>query len=241
MLGGGDPMIHSRTLTRRCLLLGAAAGLAGLGLRPARATGASDLPAELPAGFPPAGTFDYRILRDGEDIGRHTVEFGRAGGILTVRTLMDATLELLSVPVFRFKHEAEEKWVDERLVSLSSRTDDDGTDRTVELQVEGDRLRVVYNGEAREYDGPMLPASLWHPATVRQTVLFDAVKGRPRRVTVAERGRDSVEIGSARVAADHFSITGELAREVWYGLDEQIVQVTFQAKDKSLITIVRRA
>lgn len=234
-------MLKSRTLSRRYVLLGAATGLLGLGSRPVRAAAASDVPADLPAGFPPTGLFDFRIVRDREDVGRYSVEFARSGGALTVKTLMEATLEVLSVPVYRFKHECKEHWVDERLVSLSSRADDDGTDRAVEVRVEGDRLHVVYNGETREFDGPMLPASLWHPGTVSQSVLFDPVKGRPRRVAVAKRGRDNVEIGAEQVPADHFSITGQIERDVWYDLDEQVLQVTFQAKDKSLITIVRRA
>jgi hypothetical protein len=231
-------MTRAQSFARRRLLLGAAGAIAWFGSRPVRAGPAS----YSLASFPPPGRLEYRILREGEEIGRNSIEFTRSAGRLTVVTQMEALFTLVSIPVFRFKHVAEEGWVDSRLETLSSRTDDNGTDRAVELRTEGDRLRVVYNGkEVNEYDAPMIPASLWHPATVEQKVLFDPIKGRPRQVSIARRGRERVEIGGDPVPADHFSITGQLKREVWYGLDGQIVQVSFPAKDGSTIVIVRRA
>jgi len=205
----------------------------------ARPLGAEQASLSL-ASFPPAGRFEYRILRVGEEIGRHEVEFRRDRGRLVVETRMEAVVTLLSIPVFRFRHAAQEKWVDDSLESLTAQTDDDGTERSVEAEAEGGRLRVVYNGKPREYEGPMIPASLWHPATVEQTVLFDPIRGRPRRIAVAAHGREEVDLGPERRMAMHYSITGELKRELWYGLDRQILQVTFPAKDGSIVTILRR-
>jgi hypothetical protein len=224
-------------LSRRHLLLGMAGGIVCLGARPVLA---EEVTYSL-ISFPPVGKYQYRILRDDEEIGHHDVEFRRESDRLTVLTEMEAVVTMADIPVFRFEHAAEEHWTDSQLVSLSSRTNDDGTDREVELKVDGDRMRVVYNGKEKDYDGPMIPASLWHPATVKQSVLFDPVRGRPRQVTVAARGPETVKAGREDVATNRFSITGELKREVWYSLDEKIVQVTFPAKDGSLITILRRA
>lgn len=221
--------------SRRTLLL---SGLAVLLSASARGLGAAAAADET---LPPAGKMDYRVLREGEEIGTHTVDFEPSGDGLEVETHIDVALTAVGIAVFRFKHDAREVWAQGRLQSVSARTDDDGTDRAVEMRAEGDALRVTYNGKVKTYPGPLLPSSLWHPATVRQTVLFDEIRGKPRRVAVADRGETPVTVGGSTVVTHRYAISGELVREVWYGPNGHIVQVTFPAKDGSTITILRRA
>ena len=221
--------------SRRGVLI---ASLAALLSAPARRPWAAGEPGDR---LPPPGHFDYRVLRDGDEIGTHAMDFGQSGDRLTVDTHIAVELTAIGITVFRFRHEAREVWVQGGLQSLSSRTDDDGTERAVELRAAGNTLHVTYNGKIREFPGPMLPASLWHPATVRQTVLFDGSRGKPRHVTVADRGEEIVPVGNDRIATHRYAIAGELTREVWYGPDGHIVQVTFPTKDGSTITVLRRA
>ena len=222
-------------LSRRGVLI---AGLAALLSAPARWCWAA---ADAADGLPQPGRLAFGVLREGEEIGTHVVDFGRSGDRLTVETHIDVAVTELAITVFRFRHEAREVWVQGALQSISAHTDDDGTDRTVEARAAGSTLHVTYNGKAHDFPGPMLPASLWHPATVRQTVLFDEVRGKPRQIAVADRGWEQVLVGRDRVATHHYAITGELDRDIWYDPDGHIVQVRFPAKDGSIITVLRRA
>src|SRR5262245_24316648 len=116
------------------LLLGAALAI------PLSAT-ATDLAL---ATFPPVGKLDYRVTRQGDDIGTQTVEFIRDGDHLTVRTHVDISVATLGITLFHFTHEAEEQWQGGRLTRITSRTDDDGQPRQVDLRLDGDRLRGTY-------------------------------------------------------------------------------------------------
>jgi len=192
------------------------------------------------ASFPPAGRLDYRVIRDGDDIGTQSVEFIRKDDRLTVRTHVAVLVTLLGIPVYRFTHDAEEQWQNGQLASLTSRSNDDGEARQVAIRREGDRLRGSYNGRPVDYPGTMLPASLWHPDTVTQTLLLDPVKGRERQVSVADKGEETIEVRGAAVSTHHYAMTGQIVRDIWYGADGQIVQVRFPGKDGSQIAVVLR-
>ena len=190
----------------------------------------------VPDGFPPAGTITYDVWREGSQIGTHSVEFTRDGDKLTVRTKIRIEVKLLFVTVYRFEHDAEEDWVDGKLMRFAAKTNDNGTDRDVLLERQGDQLRGHYNSEQATLPGDLIPGSLWNPATVDQTQLIEPTKGRAKAVKIVDRGTESITLESGKVEAHHYSITGDLRREVWYGADGEVVQAAYAAKDGSLLT-----
>ena len=192
------------------------------------------------ATFPPAGRLDYKVIRSGDDIGTQSVEFTRSGDRLTVRTHVNIVVTVLGIPIFRFTHEAEEQWQNGQLTAFKSKSNDDGEPRDVALRLEGDRLRGTYNGRILDLPATLIPASLWRPDTVRQTVLLDPIKGRDRQVTVTDKGIEKIKIRGQVLEAHHYAMTGQIVRDIWYGPDGQIVQVHFPAKDGSQIQVVLR-
>jgi hypothetical protein len=194
----------------------------------------------VPAGFPPTGTITYDVWRDGSQIGTHTVEFTRDGDELKVHTRIRIAVKLLLVTIYRFEHDADEDWVDGKLMRFAAKTDDNGTDRDVLLVRQGDELRGHYNDQQTQIPGNLIPASLWNPATVDQTMMIEPTKGRAKAVTVIDRGVEQVKLPWGTVPAHHYSVTGDIRREVWYGEDGQVVQAAYRAKDGSLLTFKLR-
>ena len=187
-------------------------------------------------GKPPPGRLDYVVTRGGTPIGRQTIEFRDDGDGLVVRTRVDVEVDFLSMTLYRLHHEAEEHWSDGRLVALTSRTDDDGKDREVTLVAEDGRLKGRYNDNPVDLPGDLIPASLWHPATVSATVLLDPIRGRERHVTVVDRGLDRVNTTNGVIEARRYSMTGQIERDLWYDSEGKLVLVRFPAKDGSQIT-----
>ena len=191
----------------------------------------------VPAGFPPSGKLVYDVLRDNALVGSNEVEIEHNGDRVVVRTTMDIVVSVLFVPVYRFSHRAEEIWMNGALQSYHAKTDDDGRARDLVLAREGDKLVGFYNGGPIEFPGTLMPASLWHPATVEQRALLETTKGQMRAVSVVDRGVETVKLNSGTEQARHFSISGELRREVWYAADGQVVQASFPAKDGSIVVL----
>jgi Family of unknown function (DUF6134) len=190
--------------------------------------------------FPPAGRLDYKVVREGSDIGTQSVEFIRNGDRLTVRTHINIVVTILGIPVFRFTHEAEEQWQNGRLITFESKSNDDGEPRAVALRLEGDRLRGTYNGHILDLPATLIPASLWRPDTVQQTILLDPIKGRDRKVTVVDKGIEKIKVHGQVLGAHHYAMTGQIVRDIWYGPDGQVAEVRFPAKDGSEIQVVLR-
>src|SRR5882757_8168750 len=173
----------------------------------------------VPVGFPQTSAVTYDVWREGAQIGTYKVDFLRDGDKLTVRTRMRVEVSLLFMTLYHFDHEAVEDWIDGKLIHYVSKTDDNGTDRNVLLARDGEKLRGRYNAEQVTLPANIIPCSLWNPATVDQKQFIEPTKGQAMAVTVFDRGLERVQDGSQVVQAHHFSITGELPREVWYGAD----------------------
>jgi hypothetical protein len=207
--------------------------LLGLGLfRPADA-GAT---VPVPVGFPQTSAVVYDVWREGAKIGTYSVDFLRDGDKLTVHTRMSVDVSVLFISFYHFDHDAVEDWIGGKLVRYASKTDDNGAERDVLLTRDGDRLSGRYNAQPVTLPADIIPCSFWNPAMVDQTELLEPTKGQAKAVTVFDRGLERVKDGSRMVLARHYSITGDLPRELWYGGDGIVVQAFYKAQDESLLT-----
>jgi hypothetical protein len=190
-----------------------AAGLVGAGspalpaLAAALATSAS--PADL----------RFTVMRGRKKIGTHAVEFRGGPEARAVRTTIDLAVKVAFITAYRFRHDCEERWAAGRLVSLRSRTNDDGTPYAVEAAAEAAGCRGVGPG------GPFLVAcdlrtsnSQWDASLVAQTRLIDAQRGGAIGLVVHPRGTEPVALkGGGSVSAERFQVLTPLyGGDLWY-------------------------
>jgi hypothetical protein len=189
------------------------------------------------AGFPPPGTLSYVIKRNGDAIGTHEMEFRRDGDRYEVLTRIEVAIKFLGITAFRFENQSTEEWVDGRLASFVSRSNDDGKMHDVVVKPQGDdALWVTENGVRKLFPNVSLIGTLWNPATVSQTRLIDPVDGKLRQVAITDHGAETITVRGRPVNARHVTVIGKSwRREVWYGGDGSILHFEFTAKDDSLI------
>jgi hypothetical protein len=214
--------------------------VAGLHAGQPAAAGSADPQQMALAVFPPAGKLTYNVIRDGNVIGTQAVEFRRNGDTLVVVTNVKIKVSILGITLYRFTHSGEEEWKAGQLVRVTSRTDDDGEKRIVDLKLEGEKLKGLYNGLAKEFPAGMIPASFWHPETVKQTALLDQVKARHRQIAVKDAGVETIDLQGKKIEAHRYSMTGQIKRELWYGLDGRLAKLQFPGKDGSKIIMILR-
>jgi hypothetical protein len=202
---------------RRGILL---AGLAGLAARRAWA-----LP--VPAG----DALAFRLVRHGDEIGRHTLRFDRNGVEVTVRIAVDALVTLLSVPLVRYSHRVTERWRGGTLLALDAQTDRNG-DREWAQAHRGDEQQYVAPAESigtsywnrQMLDGPMIS-------------LEDGVLLQPR--IVLTKG-ESVRLASGEtIPADRYRLSGAFAADVWYDRSGTWTGLTLTVADGSTVQYER--
>ena len=191
------------------------------------------------AGQAQAEILNYTVLRDGKTIGAHAVAIDQNGAETRVRVETDITVKVLFVNAYTFKHTSQETWADGRLVSITSTTQDDGTDKRLVARTEEGRLTVdsiVKGQERRQHaDAATLPASLWNPATVKQNALLNTLDGEVMDITVEDLGNENLDVGGASLSAHHYALTGELTRELWFDAAGRLVRMRFPDKTNTEI------
>jgi len=151
-----------------------------------------------------------------------------------VSSQADFSVRFLGFEAFHYHHHADEQWVGECLVALSSVTDDDGQPAHVQLVRDGDLNRIassVGKTASRSAEpGCIMSYAYWNPALREQTRLLDPQTGKIAPVTLERAGGASIVVGGKAVAASGWRIVGAASPiEVWYseagdwiGLDARV-------------------
>jgi len=181
-----------------------------------------------------AKTLDFTVFRDGSDIGTHSYAISENGDETLVEVTTDIKVKVLFVTAYKFIHASKEVWKNGNLVQLNSTTDDDGTTKALNVKAQGGQLTAdsVVQGQDRRQtaDVGVVPASLWNKDIVQQSAVLNTLDGTLMNISVEDLGSDEVEAGGAKVAAHHYSITGELTRELWFNGTGDLVRVRFPDK-----------
>ena len=174
----------------------------------------------------------FLALRNGAPIGEHRVTFRPDGDRLTVETRVEIAVKILFFTAFRYKHEAEEVWRSDRLVSVKSTTDNNGTLRQVAGHAVADGFRIV--GE----DGPFLASAqlltsdaLWDRRIVRESRLIDVERGGEIGLVTKRLGDEQVDTPQGPVRASRYQmITPFYAGSVFHDADGRWVKGLLEMK-----------
>jgi hypothetical protein len=190
--------------------------------------------AEAALPIPPDHALAFRLMRHGNEIGRHTLTFETEGGTLTAQITVDALVSLLSVPLVRYTHRAVETWNGDTLVELTGETDKNGRRGWVNARRSGEGL-VVLGSQTARYIAPerAIPTSYWNKRMLDGPMisLEDGVLLHPK---VAEPAAETIRLASGgTIAADHYNLSGAFNVDVWYDRTDTWAGLAFSVADGS--------
>ena len=84
----------------------------------------------------------FRILRAGRDIGRHSLTARRTADRFEIDIDIDIVVRVLGIAAYRYEMAVSERWAAGALVSLESRTNDDGDDDFARIRRAGGVLEI---------------------------------------------------------------------------------------------------
>ena len=122
--------------------------------------------------------YRWRVMRQGSEIGSHTVEFARRGEDLVATSDVSVTPTVLGIVVYRFEHRYTEVTRAGRFVSVQSRLNRNG--EVVEVEAEAGREAVRVRGPQGVLRLPpdAAPLSWWEPQRLGGAVpLFGTTTG----------------------------------------------------------------
>lgn len=145
----------------------------------------------------------FQVFRNGSKVGEHVVVFTGDDNARTATTNVNMTVKVGPVPVYKYKHQAIEKWVDGKWVSVETTTNGNGKVTNVTARQMGAYVQI--NGPAGAVRGPAnaLPLSHWNQGNFGKP-LFNQQEGKMLKVTCT------------RVGAGHWQVRGEAQIDDFY-------------------------
>jgi len=190
---------------------------------------------EWMAGVPESGQLSYEILRKDKRLGFQTVTFSEnSDGDLLVDVYIRIDFKFGFIPLFRYLHENRETWRDGTLMSLVSKTDNNGDDEFVSLQRTEAGLVGSGTKVTQAITNAALTTSYFNPNFIRQEALISTQDGRVLEVSIDEIGVETVSTPEGPVEAVHYRLSGDLRLDIWYSRAGRWVGSTFKIGDETI-------
>jgi uncharacterized protein DUF6134 len=184
---------------------------------------------------PAAKTLNFTVMRNGEPIGTSTMRLSRDGGQTVADIVTHIRVKIAYITVYRYDQSETERWVDGRLVAMTSLTDDNGTVHKVSATRSGEILSVDVDGKVAEVDPAVIPVSLWNASLLRSTIAINPQDGRLTPVSVVDHGEEPLILQGRPTTAHHYSIKTSFPQDVWYDRQHQLLKVELRGSDGSRI------
>jgi hypothetical protein len=178
----------------------------------------------------------FKAYRDQSVVGTHAVDVQPSGNQTKVTVKIDLNVSMAFVTLFEFKHDCQELWQEGRLISLSSKTNDNGNKFQVKGKATPEGFRIEGPG------GPAIaPAdaytsnSVWNTAVLAQKTVIDAQHGGIIGLSVRPQGQEQVAVAGRQVPTEaYLVVTPFVAGNVWYDEAGRWVKAVFE-KDGELM------
>ena len=180
-------------------------------------------------------TIRFAIMRNGDQIGTHSLEINRGPREITVNSATELTVKVLFVTAYHLQQTGSERWVAGKLVAFTSETDDNGTHHKLSVALKPAGLEVAADGKTSMVDKNLIPATLWNPEMMKRTSVIDPQDGQIVPITVTDAGPEELTFDARTVKARHFTIKGKFSQDVWYDERGRLVQSSLVAPDNSVI------
>ncbi len=185
---------------------------------------------------PALETSKFAIMREGKQIGVSTTDIQRDGKETIVDTTIKVDVKILGFTAYRYDHTSNEKWAGDHVVAVTSQTNDNGATHKLSLALHDDKLIGEADGRELALDAEVVPASVWNPKLVTQTVVMDSVNGKLMHVSFDDLGIENINVRGQSTKAHHYSMHGQREQDLWYDMSGQLVQLKFKGKDGSIIS-----
>jgi hypothetical protein len=163
------------------------------------------------------GAWDFRVLLDGREIGRHRYELQPRNDGMELRSKASFDVRFLFVSAYRYEHAAVERWQDGCLRELQSRTVTNGERVAVSARDTGGGLVVDRPAGRDVHPGCVLSFAYWDPRILEARALLNSQTGELMPVEVVRVGPEAVNVEGQDLLATRHRISGTgLQIDLWY-------------------------
>ena len=159
----------------------------------------------------------FQVYLDDKPIGEHSFRISEGGGLKRVSSSAAFDVDFLFINAYRYRHSSNEVFRDGCLQEIRATTDDNGKRYQVKGSALDDGFRVQHQDGVEHADGCLMTFAYWDADFLDEKLLLNAQTGELEGISVREKGRDDVEVGSRTVSATRYALkTDKLTIDLWY-------------------------
>ena len=176
----------------------------------------------------------YNVRRNGGAFGTHQITLTPDGRRLTVDIAIKLQVKAAFITLYKYDHRNTEIWEDGKLLSITTKTNDNGKEYALKGTAARDRFEI--DGAAGQLTAPdtIIPTSYWNPALVNQTELLDTQKGRLFSVAIEPAGETTRPVGADERNCTKFRMSGDLDLDLYYASSRVWAGCAFNIKGSSV-------
>ncbi len=182
--------------------------------------------------------FNFNVWIDDREIGQHSFDIRHTQGGATVRSKAQMQVKVLFVPVFKYMHEASEKWFDGCLREVESKTKTQGD--TFTLVGRGSASTFVLASEKNQqplfeesFSGCLSSYAYWDRSKLNRNSLMNSQTGEISSAEFRLVGQSQVPKLDLR-ANQYRLTTAEAVIDLWYDQDDNWAALQTNTENRKL-------
>jgi len=185
---------------------------------------------------------EFDIYRNNKYIGKHSFSFNKKDEELTVKSEINFEIKKLGIVLYKYQVLGTEYFKDGKLIKFNSKTNQNGKDKYVNLELDGEELIIDGSSFKGKVSTDYLLGTWWNHSIVEAPAQISAVSGRIIKQKVIFLGKETINIDNKSYKALHFNFSStdkdldkdkKLNTDVWY--DESTlnwIKASFNKKGK---------
>jgi hypothetical protein len=175
----------------------------------------------------------FDVIRMGEVIGFHNVDFNGSADRFSVLTEIDIRVSLAGLTLFDFQNRCRERWQNGRLVEIDSRTHEGDSDFVLTGKAVDGGFAVSGRKNSVVAPADIMAATYWSPVQFTRKQVIETKRGRLRDQSVLSKTRAPLSIGGRTVEVNRLTVTGSIDGQIFYDDNARWVGAVFarQASD----------
>lgn len=175
----------------------------------------------------------YKVFRNGSPMGFYQFEKTTNGEREEVNVDMHLKLDILFFTAYEATHERSEQWVDDKLVSMESSAIYNGKPYDVKVDFNNDKYTIEINGETQTTSKQLVSFNPWAPEHWEPSFMITE-KGKLRDIDRVFLGEEKISLNGKDQLANHYRITGDIERDVWYNKEGLMLLSQFEKKESAI-------
>lgn len=176
--------------------------------------------------------WQFKVYLDDSPIGYHYYNLKQTGDSYQVSTKAEFDVKFLYISVYNYLHNNLETWHGQCLTSLTSSTDDNGTNLFVKLSSKNkNQIIETQNGTLKSNDC-LRSFAYWDPKLLDTQRLLNSQTGELIDIDLIHRGNETINLSKQIIDTERYQIKGkDVDINIWYSSDKE--WIALQAKTQS--------